>query len=80
MKLEIHDKDGKVIESTNLEVTDGDILIFQYDEDKISHSKLTQTLEVVNRALKHCFENPNSLGGIAIPNSITIKVLKVRRE
>lgn len=79
IKLEINDNNGNIIEEDNLEICDGDILIIQYD-DRMRSSEIERTIKSIRTAFEHKRENPDQIAGIIIPDTVTLKVLKVTKE
>jgi len=79
IKLEINDNNGNIIEEDNLEICDGDILIVQID-DHVRGSVIEQTVKSIRNAFVEKREHPDRIAGIIIPDTVTLKVLKVMKE
>ena len=79
IKLEINDNNGNIIEEDNLEICDGDILIVQFDEHMKSF-KIEEAIKSIRNAFEEKRKRPDTIAGIVIPDTVTLKVLKVTKE
>jgi len=79
MKLEIRDNNQNLIKEDNLEISNGDILIAQINQDTTFY-EIKQFQEAVKGAFKEKSKHPNKMMGILVPKNITLKVLKIIEE
>ncbi len=79
VKLEVRDINGKRVREDHLEIYDGDILILQAKE-YISEARIDRLISSIKAAFEHRKDHPDQISGVVIPESVTLKILKVIKE
>lgn len=72
--LQLKDTSGNVLEEKELVLEPIDVLIMEYDPDKMTTADAFESFEIVNNALES-----NALV-LAIPNHVQLKVLSIKGE
>ena len=77
IRFQIQDQNGEVIEESNLEIRDGDVIIYHFNDERLyrEYVRNPKMSEYVTSQLKSALKKPGGI--LVLPPGIDIKVLRL---